>query len=230
MQYCCLLLGAASGEIDIRPFNPVALVLLLGPLFFLRRRGKSAGYLWCFSLFFLYLWAVFAYAVGPLPFGPGWLDMLREEGWDGRINLIPGAFLHQMRFWAKENVYGNILLGMPFGFGLPFVMAPKNSTPARLLGLGFAFAAGLELLQLGISLIFYGFPYRSIDIDDVSLVFVGTLLGHVVLRVAARVYRRLGWAAAARLPVWNHFHAVLLNAGRGLSARLPARRGPLTHQ
>ena len=100
-------------------------------------------------------------------------------------------------------MYGNFLLGMPFGFGLPF-LARLTHRRVTLLGLGFA--AGIEVAQL---------------------VFAGTLVGYGVLWRAARVYQRLGWAGGARLPVWEHFHAVLLGVSAGgvrqpRSLRVPA--------
>src|SRR6185503_4021476 len=101
--------------------------------------------------FFLYLWAVFALVICPLPIDPEEIDWLRKlEHWHERINLIPTFFFGH--FYLDENVRGNFLLGIPFGFGLPFVVAPKNSTPKYILGIGIGFAAGLELIQLGISL------------------------------------------------------------------------------
>src|SRR5262249_50371273 len=190
---------------------PAALIVLVVPLVVLIKRRKSIGYLVSFSLFFLYLWAVFAYAVCPLPFGSGPISLLRENNWGNSTNLVPGLFLREHSFWKVENVYGNILLGMPFGFGLPFVVTQKTSTPKFVASLGIGFAAALELVQLGISAIFYGVPYRTIDIDDVLLVFVGVLLGYSLLRAIAYAYRRLGFTSAARLPVWAHFHAVLVH-------------------
>src|SRR5262245_15775226 len=161
------------------------------------------------------MWAVCAFAICPLPIDSAVIgDLRRTEHWSERLNLVPGAFLRSGYFWHDMDVYGNFLLGIPFGFGLPFVVASKNSNSRGALMLCFAFAAGLELIQLAISLIFYGFPYRSIDIDDVIFVFAGTLFGYGVVRAAAYIYRRIGWVRGSRLPIWDHFHAVLLGVAR----------------
>lgn len=193
-------------EIDIGTFNPVALLLLAVPLFSLWRRGRSAGYLLCFSLFFLYLWAALSYTVFPLRLDGDYIDALRQHRrWANNVNLIPLAFLRRGDVRSVQ-VYGNCLLGVPLGFGFPFIV---NSTPGRVARLGLSFAAGLELLQLLIGLL-YGFPYRVIDVDDVLLVFSGVIFGHVVLRAVARVYQRLSGATAMNCLLGSHIHSVLL--------------------
>lgn len=206
------IFGPDVRTIDTAPFNPFSLVLLLVPLFLLRRRGKSAGYLLCLSLFFLYMWAVFAYTICPIHIHPEYLDLTRHAvGWENRfvIHSVPAIFSDNPEGFdiRSVQVYGNFLLGMPFGFGLPFV---AHVTPRRALWCGLGFAAGIELAQFGLNVLFYQFCERTVDIDDVWLVFAGTLVGHLALRAAASVYRRLGWADGARLPGWDHMHAVLL--------------------
>jgi glycopeptide antibiotics resistance protein len=197
-------------NIDIRPFNPLALLILLFPLYLLQRRGKSTGWLISFALFFLYLWAVFAYAVCPLPIEASTVAWLREtQSWQHNVNLAPRILVRLSAYWNDVELYGNVLLGAPFGFGLPFLVAPRWRAPRPVLAMSFAFAAGIELIQLGIGAVFYGFPYRSIDIEDVVLVFAGTVAGHGLLRLLASVYWHLVGPCGARVPAWNHFHAVL---------------------
>jgi glycopeptide antibiotics resistance protein len=172
-------------------------------------------------LFFLYLWAVCAYVICPLPIGSDLVDYMRKiDKWGERLNLIP-TFFDDNFYFDDPNVTDNFLLGVPFGLGLPFVVAAKNRATKRVLGIVFGFAAGLELIQLGISAVFYGFPYRSVDIDDVLIVFAGTLFGYGVFRAGAYVYRRLGWVAGARWPVWDHFHAVLGGAAAAEPSNAP---------
>lgn len=185
-----------SSHVDIRPFNPLALIILLVPLFILHRRGKKAGYLLCFSLFFLYMWAVFAIVLCPLPVSCELAGSAGcTGGWDVDVNWVPSLFSGRFDLRSQQ-VYGNFLLGLPFGFGLPFLLANENATPRRMLGFGLGFALGLELAQFILGVLI--FPYRSIDIDDVLLVFAGTMVGYGLLRVTAYGYRRLGWAGAAR--------------------------------
>lgn len=206
--------------IGIPAFGLLEFFFLPVPLLFLRWRGKSAGYLLCFSLFFVYAWAVLAHTIFYLlPSNAATLAAIQASRWPASINLVP-AFLSGEFDPRSEQVYGNFLLGVPFGFGWPFVVAAKHATPKRVVALGLGLAAGIELAQLLIGLLVYHGPYRVIDVDDVWLVFAGTLVGHGALRIVARIYQRLGWEGGARLPVWGHIHAVLLNVASGRTSPL----------
>lgn len=191
--------------IDIGAFNPVAFLILAVPLFFLRRQGRGLGYLLCFSLFFLYLWAVFSYVIFPLRLDAEYIDMMRRDrAWAGQVNLAPLFFAPRFDVLSVQ-VYENLLLGVPFGFGILFI----SGVPAgRAIPLGLGFSVGLELLQLAIGLV-YGFPYRVIDINDVLLVLAGAVLGYLALRATARGYERLTGAGATTGPLGQHVHSVL---------------------
>jgi glycopeptide antibiotics resistance protein len=222
----CWLNPFCKGEIasvTIDAFSRNSFLLLLIPLIFLRRRGKSAGYLLCFYLFSVYAWAVLADTIFDFPVHSVEAEMIRTRSWSREINLVP-AFVSGDFNPLSEQVYGNFALGIPFGFGLPFIVA--RSTHRRMILLGLGFAAGIELAQLLLGLIIYQAPYRVIDIDDVWVVFVGTLVGYGALWGAARIYRRLGWEGGAPLPVWEHVHAVLLGVasadGRSQAQEPPA--------
>jgi glycopeptide antibiotics resistance protein len=198
-------------EIDIGTFNPLAFLFLAAPLFFLWRRGRSLGYIFYFSLFFFYMWAVFANVIFPLPLDGSYFDTIRGRTWASQVNFAP-LFLAREFDVRSVQIYGNFLLGVPFGFGVLFV----SSVPSRrVIPLGLGFALGLELLQLIIGLI-YGFPYRVIDVNDVLLVFAGVVLGYLALRATAHGYRRLTGAGAATGPLGRHVHSVLF---RVLDAR-----------
>lgn len=216
-------------SIYLQPFHPWEPLILAVPLVLLRRRGKSAGYLVCFSLFFCYMWAVCHYAVAPLPVDRELIDWMREvQTWDERVNLKLDLLPRVFELWGHYEIEGNLLLGVPFGLGFPFLAAARHRTAVRGIGLCFAFAASLELIQLAISLFIYGFPYRSIDIEDVIFVFAGALFGYAAFRLGAAVYGLLRWSGGARVPVWDHFHEVLLSvtSARGASRPgAPAREG-----
>jgi glycopeptide antibiotics resistance protein len=213
------LLGGEVRRLRIEAFSPSSFVLPLILLYFLRRKGKSAGYLVCFYLFSVYLWAVLAYTLIDLPIWSVEVGILRERGWWSEINLIPTPLTGKFEYWSDQ-VYGNFLLGLPFGLGVRFVVARRSHKQVILLGL--AFAVGIELAQLLIGLVLYQAPYRVLDIDDVWLVFGGTLAGYAALWRMARVYRLIGWKGGARLPVWSHFHEVLLHVA---SNRVPDAPG-----
>lgn len=219
------LLGENIGTIGIEAFSPTSFVLLLIPLFFLRRRGKSIGYLLCFYLFSLYAWAALAHTILEFPVHSSEARMIHMRTWSKEINLVPSLLSGKFNP-SSEQVYGNFLLGVPYGFGLPFVVA--RSTHKRMVLLGLGFAAGIELAQLLLGLLLYQAPYRVIDIDDVWLVFTGTLAGYGTLWVAACLYRRIGWGRGAHFPIWNHFHEVLLcvTSGHTTPLQRPASSAP----
>ena len=205
------LLGPGAYAIRMAPVSPVAFALLPIPLFVLRRRGKSAGYCLCFALFFLYPWAVLAFTIVDLPVASDLVDGIRSRSWSKEIALVPGIFTGRLDPTSLQ-VRGNFLLGIPFGLGIPFLVRAR---PRRLVLFGLGFAAGIELAQLLVGLLVYQGPYRVIDVDDVSLVFAGTLAGHLALRLAAGAYRRIGWDGGARFAVWDHIHVVLLALASG---------------
>jgi len=73
--------------IDIDTFNPLAFLFLAVPLFFLWRRGRGLGYLFCFSLFFFYIWAVFANVIFPLWLDGSYFDIMRGRTWADFVNF-----------------------------------------------------------------------------------------------------------------------------------------------
>jgi glycopeptide antibiotics resistance protein len=203
----------------VAPLHPIAFAVLPLPLLFLRWRGKSAGYLLCFALFFLYGWSVLSYTIFSfVPHGP-FVTTFEPVPWYEDMNLVPAVVSGTFDVRSYQ-VYGNVLLGVPFGVGFPFLVRTSRRT-ALLACL--AFAAGIEVAQLLVGLAIFGTPYRVIDIDDVLTVGAGSLAGHAALWIAALLYRWIGWAGGARLPVWAHFHEVLLHVASGGS---PPAEGP----
>lgn len=206
--------------LDVEPFSPLVLALLPAPLFFLRRQGKSAGYLVCFSLFFLYGWVVLTYTIfkfAPRSYDP---EVVQNVRWSESIHLIPTVLSRELDPRSIQ-VSGNFLLGAPFGLGLPFV---ARVTHRRFVLAGAAFATGIELAQLLLGLLVFRIPYRVVDIDDVLIVFAGALSGYGVFLAAARLYRRIAWSGGARLAVWSHLHGVLLGAAASSPSGPPDTR------
>jgi len=72
------------------------------------------------------------------------------------INLVPFRDL-SADTTGRRQLIGNVLLGSPFGFGLPFLI--QRSTWI-LLAWGVAFALAIELVQLLMNVV-YGFAKRG---------------------------------------------------------------------
>jgi glycopeptide antibiotics resistance protein len=212
--------------IYIAPVLPIVLLVVLVSLVWLRRRGKSFGYLLCFSIFAVYLAGFAAATFFPFPIRWG------PRGFKAAcLHLVPALVEgDDLNFRIDhEQVWGNFLAGVPFGFGLPFVALPASSTWKRMMMVGLGAALAPELIQLLQNILFCDFPSRTVDVDDVWLCFAGTLAGYGVLWAAARLYQRIGWAAGARLPVWDHIHTVLLNVASGGPISRTGQPSPVDH-
>lgn len=89
------------------------------------------------------------------------------------INLIPFRTIKNYRKYASglslwANLWGNVLLFIPYGFGLPFFWK-KYSKAKKVVWTLFLSCFIIEFVQF--------FVGRSVDIDDVLLNMVGGVLG-----------------------------------------------------
>jgi glycopeptide antibiotics resistance protein len=161
----------------------------LGIVAFLRAKKKtSLAYLICFTVFYIYLYKVLDYTL--LQFQTllalkYFLPDLILNGVASRdsINLVPLITL------AVEDLRTsllNILLMMPFGFGLPFL---TNWSFTRVVVIGGLFSIGIELLQLVTGLIAQ-ITFRIADINDVIFNTTGVAIGYVLFVGFVRAYLR----------------------------------------
>ncbi len=164
---------------------------LLLALMAARLRRSSPARLVTWALCGLYLLALAGVTLFPLPLSalegrqPGaWQDIL------GRVNFIPFLYLKyanpgNARFALLE-ITQNLLLSLPFGFGVSFLGRVGWAKAAWLaLGLGLV----IESTQLLVSLAL-GAAYRTVDITDVLLNAAGAWLGYALYRTAAWFIRR----------------------------------------
>jgi glycopeptide antibiotics resistance protein len=196
--------------IRLESLLPVVLPGLAFLLWYLRTRHRfTADRLVMTGSFALYLLLVSKYTIFPLWFGAEYTEAAhsRAESLAG-VNLVP------FKSWSLEYLrgvqcWGNIALGVPFGFLYPFVM-PATAWP-QLARSGVLFPIVIELTQLALS--FSGFTSRIIDINDVLLNFTGVMLGYMLLRAVALVYRSAltHWPRqASRREMLGHIQSVLL--------------------
>jgi glycopeptide antibiotics resistance protein len=91
-------------------------------------------------------------------------------------------------------IAGNIILTVPFGFGINFLarLNPKNA-----LWLALTIGLGFELSQLIISLVFRS-GFRTVDINDAILNTFGVLIGYSLFRIFALVYLKISAHFAVR--------------------------------
>jgi glycopeptide antibiotics resistance protein len=158
------------------------------------------------ATFAVYLVGVANFVILPLTFDPraaeaaGPIDL-------GRLVELRPFFLSGVDAMPLSQAFLNILLTVPFGFGLPFVVRLR---PRALVGVGVLFSVGIEAAQLGADALHLALPTWSIDVNDVILNTTGVIVGYVVFRLCGLLYAH----SAGRLPVrrgaWAHFHDVLV--------------------
>ncbi|WP_370000428.1 VanZ family protein [Paenibacillus sp. RC84] len=87
--------------------------------------------------------------------------------------------------WDDAQIYNNILLSVPFGFGLPFL---RKVSFKRMLLAGVMFGLAIEGAQLVLSLLIRA-AYRTVDVNDVLLNFIGVMVGYGCYRLFAAIVR-----------------------------------------
>lgn len=85
------------------------------------------------------------------------------------------------RLNSFENLFGNVLIFIPFGFLLPAVY-PRFRSGVPVLFLGFLYSLCVELFQLVTG-------FGQFDVDDILLNFLGVAVGMVVYKVASWIGR-----------------------------------------
>ena len=100
-------------------------------------------------------------------------------------NLVPGRTIWMyMRYFFRingfQNLIGNIVLFMPFGFLLPTTFLRKNDViHSRRTEIWFVLLHGFWL-SLGIELFQLITCFGEFDVDDIMLNCVGVLTGYLV--------------------------------------------------
>ena len=176
-------------------FIPFPLFIGLGILMILLiiqwHQTQNVSYLFCFSIFWIYLLIVVGLTLFPIPL----LENIVATPIDQRmiftlahVNLIPFKYFNDIfPSLIFREILTNILLTVPFGFGISFITRGK---PGDIFRLAIVPGLAIESAQLAISLRIGG-PYRTVDITDVLLNVIGVLLGYGLFRVFAWLYKEL---------------------------------------
>jgi glycopeptide antibiotics resistance protein len=165
-----------------------SLAVLLAILWF---KKQNPWYLLAFSLFWLYLMMLVDVVIFPIPIlrefqiipgqQLGWRYVLQQ------VNLIPFNYVIQNNASPGailNEILSNLLITLPFGFGLNFLVHIQER---KVIWLAFLTGLGLETAQLCVSL-FVG-AYRTVDVTDVILNAFGFLLGYILFRLFAWLYQ-----------------------------------------
>ncbi|MEI7742132.1 MAG: VanZ family protein [Chloroflexota bacterium] len=198
----------------------LVLVGLLAAVALLHLRGdRDLGMTAARAIFAVYLAGVAHYALLPIRFDPA---LARDAGpWLVQVGLHP-FFLPGGDAMSRDQVVYNLLMGVPFGIGLPFIT--RGWSIAALLGAGIAFGFAIEGLQLLLNLSSLALPSWTIDINDVILNSAGAVLGVVGFIMARTLYGAAFGGRALRFRAWRHFHDVLVGAPGPTRGPDPAAR------
>lgn len=107
-----------------------------------------------------------------------------ENSLGSGINYIPFKEIMRYKFGSKMfiyNVFGNILIFIPFGYFISRYIKPKKVWPIIMDAL--ITSITVETVQLKIG--------RSFDIDDVMLNILGAILGYFVYIGLDAIYKHL---------------------------------------
>lgn len=138
-------------------------------------RGRGFVYLVIFALFWAYLLAVVAVVAFPIAVEQ---DLVGEP-FSPNVNLQP-FYVGACQPFAQcvRRLVENVLLTIPFGFGLPLLLTIK---PKRIAFIALGIGLSLEAIQLVLALLFHS-RFRVIDINDVMLNALGVAIGYTAER------------------------------------------------
>ena len=168
--------------IDIWPMGILILIVVLAILW---RRQHSVSYLVFFSIFWVYVMVGLDKAFFPIQINGLYVDVMRQAPLLSQVNLVPLYFSkYGLSVAGYFGLLDNILLTVPFGFGLNFLSRLRLKD---FLWLSITVGFGIEAVQFVMTLILR-YPYRVVDINDVLLNAMGALIGYGLFRVFAWLY------------------------------------------
>jgi glycopeptide antibiotics resistance protein len=166
----------------------VGILILVVLLIILSRRKHNPSYLFCFSIFWVYLLVVLKETIFPIPLSGDMVEVMREEtAFMSGVNLIPlyfGPFASTSIRAIFVSSILNVILTVPFGFGVSFIAQVRTR---NFFWLAIIVGLGIESIQLVISLALR-YPYRTIDVNDVLFNALGVLIGYGFFRFFAWLY------------------------------------------
>jgi len=165
---------------------------------FLRvRKNKSFIYLLFFTIFYIYICVVLdktLFQFQSLLLLKHFTQSLMLQGQEAgkTINLIP---LLTLTLEDLKTSLLNILMMIPFGFGLPFI---TNFRMKKIAVIGLIFSIIIEFLQF-LTGFMANMTFRVADINDVIWNTVGVAIGYILFIGFLRTYRHISrsWKMSA---------------------------------
>jgi len=178
-----------SGVINTVTILLVGLVWLVIAMFLKLKKKKNFVYLLFFTIFYIYLYKILDYTLlqfQSLLLLQHFLPNLMLNGFKAgtNVNLIP---LGTLTLEDVKTSILNIIMMMPFGFGLPFV---TNFRIKKVVIAGLFLSIIIELLQL-ITGFTANTTFRVADINDLIFNTLGVAVGYILFAKFVLVYRRV---------------------------------------
>ena len=153
-------------------YSYIILCIVLA-VFLKRFYKKSFVYLFFFSIMAVYIFNVIKLTQFPI-----YIDEYQREAFGGQnvwreMNLIPFKYDFTMASFL------NIVMTLPFGFGLPFLI---KTSFKRIFIAAILIGLIMEVCQL-LSALYAGYTFRYVDINDVIFNFMGTIIGYIIFKV-----------------------------------------------
>lgn len=153
----------------------------------MKERPTERKYVRC--IFFLYLLIIIRLIIFKYPY-----NQLREimGSWSKKVivaglrsaNFIPFRTIRMYIDYSYmlnsfENLVGNVMIFVPFGFWLPMVFEKKKSFFLMMI-MTFAFVFGIEVFQLVSG-------FGAFDVDDIFLNCLGAVMGYLIYFVYEKI-------------------------------------------
>ena len=157
------------------------IILISLPVYLLIRkpwRRKSTRE-WALGAFILFMTGLLVLTFDGVYKDPIWMlqDAARRLSSGDRVNLIPFRSILNFKYSYFSvfmiNIVGNIVMFIPWGFGL-VLLWKKNQKLSAILLHSLALPLFIETCQLFIG--------RSVDVDDIILNFMGGCIGAVIYK------------------------------------------------
>jgi glycopeptide antibiotics resistance protein len=167
----------------------IAILIVLLPI--LWRRKHSPSHLFFFFMFWIYLLILVSVTIFPIPLPDAGMFLTKQQITFvlSHINYVPFKYLSDSYVNPHIvflEIFRNVLLTIPFGFGVSFIVQFKARD---FFWLAIAVGLAIEIAQLVISL---GVGvYRTVDITDVLLNATGVLLGYLFFRAFGRLVSKM---------------------------------------
>ena len=167
------------------PMFPIMLLVLIVILFNQWRRKQNLPYIFFFTLFVVYLMYGIDKVLFPMEISGSFSDAMRRLPILSSVNFVPFYFgQFGLTAGGLKFLLYNILLTMPYGFGINFL---TRMNAKKIVRVSIFLGLGLEMAQLLLSLALR-YPYRVVDINDAIFNAFGVLLGYGLFKLFARLY------------------------------------------